>query len=229
MLLPALNKARAKAQAITCTNNLRQLSFSAITYTDDYDGYITPIALPVPNITSQNHFWPRTLIYYKYASFKIFSCPTGLSKSTVSIPWINTVVNLWKSGADDTVTLGENENGYTTTTGTYPYAYPSYGMNSRMSTIPALKVYKNTARKLFLAESRDGANRNVGRYIGSNTILHGKQGSLSNTSSQISVVHGSSTNLAWLDGHVSSMNFPNIFEVISIYDTIGRDVWLENQ
>ncbi len=38
MLLPALNKARAKARAIGCVNNLKQMALYWTMYTDDYNG-----------------------------------------------------------------------------------------------------------------------------------------------------------------------------------------------
>jgi prepilin-type N-terminal cleavage/methylation domain-containing protein/prepilin-type processing-associated H-X9-DG protein len=37
MLLPALSRAKAKAQAVGCANNLRQLAFGWTLYADDYD------------------------------------------------------------------------------------------------------------------------------------------------------------------------------------------------
>jgi prepilin-type N-terminal cleavage/methylation domain-containing protein/prepilin-type processing-associated H-X9-DG protein len=45
MLLPALNKARAKAHAIACTSNLKQIGNALTMYIDDFDGlmaYKTP-------------------------------------------------------------------------------------------------------------------------------------------------------------------------------------------
>jgi prepilin-type processing-associated H-X9-DG protein/prepilin-type N-terminal cleavage/methylation domain-containing protein len=40
MLLPALNKARAKAKAIACTSNLKQLGTAVAMYADTFDGVI---------------------------------------------------------------------------------------------------------------------------------------------------------------------------------------------
>ena len=42
MLLPALKKARDKANQITCTNNMKQLTSSSNLYSNDYDGCIIP-------------------------------------------------------------------------------------------------------------------------------------------------------------------------------------------
>ena len=39
MLLPALSKARAKARAISCINNLKQLGLFIRLYAEDNDGY----------------------------------------------------------------------------------------------------------------------------------------------------------------------------------------------
>ena len=42
MLLPALSKAREKARAISCTNNLKQLQLGNILYSGDNDDYLPP-------------------------------------------------------------------------------------------------------------------------------------------------------------------------------------------
>ncbi|MGC3959757.1 MAG: prepilin-type N-terminal cleavage/methylation domain-containing protein [Verrucomicrobiota bacterium] len=42
MLLPALAKAKRKAQGIACINNLKQLTLAAVTYSTDYADAIVP-------------------------------------------------------------------------------------------------------------------------------------------------------------------------------------------
>jgi prepilin-type N-terminal cleavage/methylation domain-containing protein/prepilin-type processing-associated H-X9-DG protein len=43
MLLPALSKAREKARAISCTNNLKNVQLGNILYSNDYDDYLAPV------------------------------------------------------------------------------------------------------------------------------------------------------------------------------------------
>src|SRR5438045_4056285 len=42
MLLPALNKARAKAKTALCVSNLKQIGVAIVLYSDDYDGCLPP-------------------------------------------------------------------------------------------------------------------------------------------------------------------------------------------
>ncbi len=48
MLLPALNRAREKAKAVTCVNNLRQVGVVLFLYSDDYQDYF-PAGNPYGN------------------------------------------------------------------------------------------------------------------------------------------------------------------------------------
>src|SRR5829696_7904237 len=43
MLLPALNKAKSKAQAAACLNNLKQLQLAWTLYADDHNDVMVPI------------------------------------------------------------------------------------------------------------------------------------------------------------------------------------------
>ena len=57
MLLPALSKAREKARAISCTNNLKQLQLGNLLYANDYDDYLPPIAFRI-NEPNSNPYTP---------------------------------------------------------------------------------------------------------------------------------------------------------------------------
>ena len=46
MLLPALSKAREKAEAISCVNNLKQMAMAGIMYQGDNRQYVVPSRTP---------------------------------------------------------------------------------------------------------------------------------------------------------------------------------------
>jgi len=111
MLLPALSKAKDRAQSISCVNNLKQLVTTATSYMDDSEGYYPPnfdagyrswqdilyshlngvapatkIIFRPPNGTGDQALTPR----------KPFDCPTSVprpdKKERLSIDYS---VNLW--------------------------------------------------------------------------------------------------------------------------------------
>ena len=62
MLLPALNKARARSKAIACTANLKQLGTALMSYTMEKNGYLTVSMSPASNALSG--YWSRELAPY---------------------------------------------------------------------------------------------------------------------------------------------------------------------
>ncbi|MFA6816510.1 MAG: prepilin-type N-terminal cleavage/methylation domain-containing protein [Lentisphaeria bacterium] len=71
MLLPALSKAKAKANAIVCLNNCKQLGLGFRLYVDDYNEYFPPYYAP-DGLTT----WGNRLLDGKYTNIKTFVCPT---------------------------------------------------------------------------------------------------------------------------------------------------------
>ncbi len=85
MLLPALNQARAKAQAAKCVSNQKNTGTILFMYSDDNDGMLPPAHTAIGSATL-NSFWTRSLWYAGYSSTQtaasgsegnnIYVCPT---------------------------------------------------------------------------------------------------------------------------------------------------------
>ena len=99
MLLPALNKAKQSAQAISCTGNLKSFGSAAQQYGADYHDYFAPNTSPLGG-KFQHYFWKFSLAPYLGIKIKgkawdeeldytvlsgkaaIFDCPTERSART---------------------------------------------------------------------------------------------------------------------------------------------------
>ena len=68
MLLPALQQAREKARAISCTANQKQLGLAMVMYLDDNNG-----TYPCPDITPR---WNQVWLPYCANARKVFYCPS---------------------------------------------------------------------------------------------------------------------------------------------------------
>ena len=82
MLLPALSKAREKARAIFCVNNLKTIGLACVGYSDDSDDVIIPAALPswLDGSASQ---YQRKFIWAGLLS----GIETGMTNYGLSVTW----------------------------------------------------------------------------------------------------------------------------------------------
>jgi prepilin-type N-terminal cleavage/methylation domain-containing protein/prepilin-type processing-associated H-X9-DG protein len=127
LLLPALSRAKLKAQSISCVSNLRQLTTAWIMYADDYSGMMVP-NLPVnplawvdgtvgsvdilPGATNLNALKAGLLFPYN-PNVGVYQCPSSLTitPSTITTKGVHIVRNYSLEGrmggnADTTWVLG---------------------------------------------------------------------------------------------------------------------------
>ncbi|PVY45128.1 prepilin-type N-terminal cleavage/methylation domain-containing protein [Victivallis vadensis] len=76
MLLPALNKAREKANAVTCMNNQKTMGLGLGFYGNDNDGYLVSGQSNRRFDGKYYYYWYQDLSRY-FPSRKTFYCPTG--------------------------------------------------------------------------------------------------------------------------------------------------------
>ncbi len=72
MLLPALAKAREKAQSISCTSNMKQITLGAIMYSGDYNQRFVPWT----GSGSPTQWWAQLVLPY-ITDTKTFECPSA--------------------------------------------------------------------------------------------------------------------------------------------------------
>lgn len=226
MLLPALNKARQKARTTACLNNMKQVALAILSYADQYNGMF--ISQQQLGTSDQYHRWTRMLIYDKLVTGKSFICPTGWSLTSWNIAWIKDCCTRWEKSAEKPETLGTDAGYSDGNKGAYPYAYPSYGVNSYFNPngLPCIRKISRPGQFFMMADSRNGANKNVGRYVGSNTVTCALNSAAYTTNGDtISVIHERQANIGYADGHVAGFNFPNSSSNEAICSTFGKEAW----
>ena len=73
MLMPALQKARERAQTTKCINNLREVGTATSMYINEKNDWILPT-------TDKRYYNAGILFYGKYCNEKIFECPSAVPK-----------------------------------------------------------------------------------------------------------------------------------------------------
>ena len=102
MLLPALNKARAAAQAVSCLSNLKQIGLASLMYANDNKGWLpatksyTDLGEKVPKANfRRGEQWSGALIASKHLSTKLtrtkFGGPNGDVINDGDLPWPNVI------------------------------------------------------------------------------------------------------------------------------------------
>ncbi len=224
MLLPALNTAREKARSISCIGNMRQVSSGHILYQNDFNGWYVPMSKAAYTKNwgdDTDQVWAYqfyTLSYLK--SPKPYYCPTLWNYYTLpSIKGSSTsIFNTYQTSASAWRMVGYSYNGFF---GGWQNANTDYTGISRLAKNSKVKhpmrkpvLMESLADSTGLISTSDHYALHIfnGGWTGSyNTSAvwlnfaspHGRKNVLADT------LPGGNGNIAWADGHVSSMRWAN--------------------
>lgn len=183
MLLPALAQARAKAQAISCTSNLKQQGLAVAMYGGDY------MRFP-PNSagSASGTVWVPYLLHPYCNDYKLFVCPTYTSLQGTAKA--RSDANISGSDCACAGTYWRLRGGYG----------PNYGDTNRLAgwAVPSgrsIDEIKESSRTLYMADSQCVVASPPGVWPCGTTA-----------EKAACLRHNSRANVLFCDGHVVAMN-----------------------
>ena len=200
MLLPALNKARAKAQAISCTSQQKQIMTGIALYAADNEDFL-PMAMAAAH-DSWRRFYFRVTPYWgiditldtQWKTAKLLHCPANTNNYFTDNVGTPQTTLTWDWGT-------KQAGGLTN------YAY--YQKVGHMESYPTLKAYapkkvskvKNASSSLLLV---DGVGSNA---TARNRIAIFDKATTDNipAATEVDYRHSDAMNVACVDGHVFSV------------------------
>ena len=111
LLLPALSKAKSKAQGISCINNLKQLQLGWYLYAGDFDdslprnGGVNAVGLALGDANSKNGSWVHGMLGSQYGASIASNTDPEFIKIGSMYPYTKTV-NIYRCPADKSMTNG---------------------------------------------------------------------------------------------------------------------------
>jgi prepilin-type N-terminal cleavage/methylation domain-containing protein/prepilin-type processing-associated H-X9-DG protein len=191
MLLPALNKAREKAKAITCVNNLKQCGTALNLYASDYQGWIVE--------ESQNEGWTQSWVWEivksKYLPAKSMTsyCPKLLNDHIKT--------HNEKYGVSNYQGYGINYTRWSPKSGA--------GGSSHKRYLRYAAVEK-PSEKVLLADTAAMGLWEAGVLAQYRTFYYRNKAGYSD--GKVHARHANSANLSYIDGHVYSCPQNNLLE-----------------
>jgi len=180
MLLPALGKAREKARSISCTNNLRQVSLATMFYMEDYQQQL----IIQKRDGSKDWYWSRMLYDAKLIQDKKISLCPSLDYSKDHL-----LTATGKSSYGLRGTEGVNSTYWGSNQGTFRmWVY----ITKRIRNASLFHTYGDSAKDLAQTAFAGQQYYTIAETANSHALFH--------------IRHGGRGNMAYLDGHVASLD-----------------------
>ena len=198
LLLPSLNQAKAKAQQISCLNNLKQFSFYFTIYSDDYNGFFP----------SYNGDGAKDNLAWMDNLKETFSIGSREVESVNGLRYDYPAFYACKSVRQPVYGWG-GDNWYTTDVCSYGLNYPLADYGAAGGPQKVWNV-KNPGKMTVLTDEESKA-------FGYNIVYAPSPGrSISGTSQGddwlVANWHSYGTNIHWLDGHASWMREIELYD-----------------
>ena len=195
MLLPALNKARAKARAISCTSNLKQLGTVFAMYADEYND-MTPAAsfnsqalvTPAADAHKANaNTWYAKLGELNYMSTTVTSFANTNKVTMANCP---TTSNSLKDGSAYGVPVAADYNDADA---------PAVGPTTKAVTVHYIRS-RMTQNRVMAADSTNGTMESY--YI---TAAAGNTNGGTTAGNNVAIRHSDRANAVFADGHAEAL------------------------
>lgn len=209
LLMPALNSARNKAQAIQCISNIHNINTALISYVDSCDGFVPGVDENDndPGGSGKKMGWSSLLLYEGHIkNGKELTCPGALSQDCYCIQYACTMTTRKAQSY-----LKSNGN-------LWHMAYSGYGMNyfvqGERSLYPArtyprvrLSGIRQPSRKLAVADTR--GNDIGGKPSGSYSLAPASSSGGVAAGGTLFNWHRNIANVLFFDGHAASFQGPS--------------------
>ena len=208
LLLPALARAKAKAQQAACINNLRQLGLAFHLYFDDYEQ-----AFPAPGSINALGPQPEDWIFWQVTQTGRSGRSARDPRRSVIAPYVVAFeTNYFRCPADKDALRRQEQWELISSLERYVYSYSlnshsEAGMSTyinRGRTVININKYtavKNPAQKIMLAEERggpqDGPPRGGGSYVDDGRWV--PPGNI------LTMRHGGKADVTFADSHVETV------------------------
>ena len=214
MLLPALNQARQKAYAISCSGNLKQIGTAGTLYGDDFEGCTVHTMAPTDAGSSSEdkmrhvNLWPGKLRSY-------LGLPTSADASGYYIESSRQYKPMFCPNIRDEFGYGHNAQYLSIQTN------PNLGNRNDYNKYIKYGHFKKPSSVVFVGDKyigKDDPRYNDDEHWSPMLGTGGwgfKQGGGWST---LAFRHGTKTNVVWLDGHVSAMDANSGIVTRSSYD-----------